>query len=247
TEIRFRKFCGDRVKSYDDLKPSALKQRIIEHFLPTLHEFKRQERDLKIEIELETAESNEQREFLSGVETVTYSDLPELNSVMIDDSTLDVYDKIEMFYHISVGGGKGSQLIAVNIDGRTIPINLIQPSSVPPDCSIIFLFSSSLFAARADSARQRLVLPDGLPEAELFKVLRTYVGNILEENIPQIEERNEETAVKFENDFPHLLGYFEQSTVGLINKDEALCIAQQKFFHEQKRILQCETFVRCFI
>ncbi|MDY0042985.1 MAG: hypothetical protein RBS57_21950, partial [Desulforhabdus sp.] len=46
---------------------------------------------------------------------------------------------------------------------------------------------------------------------------------------------------KFEEQFPHLLGYFENDTVGLIDRDDALAIAQQRFFRVQKEILQCET------
>jgi hypothetical protein len=46
--------------------------------------------------------------------------------------------------------------------------------------------------------------------------------------------------VQFEERFPHLLGYFEETTVGLIDKDDALNLAQFKFFKDQKDILQCE-------
>jgi hypothetical protein len=64
---------------------------------------------------------------------------------------------------------------------------------------------------------------------------------VLAEHIPQITERNERTKAKFEEQFPHLLGYFENDTVGLIDRDDALAIAQQRFFRIQKEILQCET------
>jgi hypothetical protein len=37
-----------------------------------------------------------------------------------------------------------------------------------------------------------------------------------------------------------LLGFFETDTVGLIDRDDALAIAQQQFFRIQKEILQCE-------
>ena len=44
----------------------------------------------------------------------------------------------------------------------------------------------------------------------------------------------------FEEKFPHLLGYFEDDTVGLIERDDALDVAQQRFFQAQKQVLQCE-------
>lgn len=63
---------------------------------------------------------------------------------------------------------------------------------------------------------------------------------MLTECIPKISETNAKTKKKFEDQFPHLLGYFDSSTVGLIDREEALNGAQQKFFRIQKEILQCE-------
>jgi hypothetical protein len=70
--------------------------------------------------------------------------------------------------------------------------------------------------------------------------LRQELGRILSEKIPQITEKNERVKEKFEEQFPHLLGYFEEDTVGLIDRDDALAIAQQRFFRVQKEVLQCE-------
>src|SRR5262249_37634249 len=38
-----------------------------------------------------------------------------------------------------------------------------------------------------------------------------------------------------------LTGYFDQVTVGIINKDDALWSAEKRFFHEQRQILECDT------
>ena len=241
TALVFANFSGDRVRSYDDLKPGALRGRLMAEFLPTLHDRLRNGRDFKITIDLETKEANEQKEFLSSAETITPTDLPELKSVPIKDPMLDAYEGVEMFYHIKSGMGERSLVTAVSIDGRTIPIKLLQPGAVPPDHSGIFLFSSKLFAGAADTSRQKLVLPDTISEPDLLRVLRREVGKVLSEHIPQISEKNTQTKQQFEDKFPHLLGYFEDTTVGLIDKDEALEIAQRKFFRAEKEVLQCET------
>jgi len=104
----------------------------------------------------------------------------------------------------------------------------------------VFLFESEIFHSNADSSRQKLVLPEGIQEARLFRVLRRELGKVLADKIPQITERNGKIKEKFEEQFPHLLGYFEADTVGLIDRDDALAIAQQRFFRVQKEILQCE-------
>lgn len=240
TTFAFTHFIKEKVKSYDDLKPGALKERLIEQFLPTLHERRRTNRPFKIVVDLQTAESKAHRDFFPSTETITAADLPELTTVSIKDNVLDAYEGVEMSYRIKSGMGEKSLLTAISIDGRTIPISLVDDRSVPPDYSGIFLFSSKLFSGAADTSRQRLSLPDSISEPDLMRVLRREVGQILSQQIPQIAEKNTETKQKFEERFPHLLGYFEDATVGLIDKDDALEIAQRKFFNAEKEVLQCD-------
>lgn len=240
TTLTFSGFAKERVKSYDDLKPDALKPLLIEQFLPTLDARKREGEAFRISINLKTNESNAQKEFFPHATEITSADLPPMTKITIQDDTLDAISTIDMHYHVAPVSGKGSSLVAFSIDGRTIPANLIPPSSFPPGYLCVFLFESELFHSNADSSRQRLVLPEGTPEAHLFRALRRELGRVLAEKIPQITERNEKTKEKFEEQFPHLLGFFEDDTVGLIDRDDALSIAQQRFFKEQKAILQSE-------
>lgn len=241
TALAFNSFAKDRVKSYDDLKPEALKPLLIEQFLPTLDARKRDGTAFKISINLKTNESNAQKEFFPHKTTITADDLPSMTKITIQDDSLDVVSAIDMYYHIEPATGKGSSLTAFSIDGRTIPANLIPPSSFPAGYLCVFLFESEIFHSNADSSRQKLMLPDGIQEARLFRILRRELGKVLAEKIPQITKKNEQIKEKFEEQFPHLLGFFENDTVGLIDRDDALAIAQQQFFRVQKEILQCET------
>lgn len=241
TTLTFTGFSGSRVKSYDNLKPDAIKPLLIEQFLPTLDARKRDGKAFKIWINLKTTESNPQKEFFPHEVTITPDDLPSMTKITIHDDSLDAFSTIDMHYHVEPVSGKGSLLIAFNIDGRTIPVNLIPASSFPTGYMGVFLFESEMFHSNADSSRQKLIFPDGLQEASLYRVLRREVGKILADKIPKITEKNEKVKEKFEEQFPHLLGYFENDTVGLIDRDDALEIAQQKFFRAQKQVLQCET------
>jgi len=239
TELVFTGFAGDRVKSYDDLKPNELKPLLIEQFLPTLYARKRKNESFKISIKLTNRESNAQKNFFPDETTITPDDLPSMTKVPIQEDSLNVTSTIDMYYHIESVAGKGSSLVAFNIDGRTIPANLIPSSSFPQGYLCVFLFESEIFHSNADSARQKLVLPEGTPEVLLYRVLRRELGKVLAEKIPQITEKNEKTKATFEEQFPHLLGYFENDTVGLIDRDDALEIAQKQFFRVQKEVLQC--------
>lgn len=240
TTLTFEGFRKDKVKSYDDLKPHNLKQQIIDHFLPTLNSFKRKQRDFNIVITLNTSETNVQKEFFSQDVTITSEDLPLMALVELENHGLDLNSKIEMFYHVKNTKGKVPPLIAFSIDGRTIPINLISENSIPSDFHCVFLFESELFHSKADSSRQKLLLPQGINEKQLYQVLRRELSQILAENIPQINEINKKTQKEFEAKFPHLLGFFETDTIGLIDKDSALNVAQQKFFQKQKEVLQSD-------
>lgn len=167
-----------------------------------------------------------------------------MTKISIKDDSLDVFSSIDMHYHVEPVLGKGSLLVAFNIDGRTIPVNLIPASSFPSGYMGVFLFESEMFHSNADSSRQKLMLPKGLSEASLYRVLRREIGKVLAEKIPKITERNEKIKKKFEEQFPHLLGYFENDSVGLIDHDDSLEIAQQKFFRAQKQVLQCDTLTQ---
>lgn len=240
TILFFTKFSKDKVKSYDDLKPGSLKEKIISHFLPTLNDLRDKKVDFKIYIELETEESNKQKEFFSSEAIIATDDLPEMRHKEIRDDVVDVHSNINMHYYIKETTAPASLLTAVSIDGRTIPISLIQPTSIPYGYSVVFIFASDLFGASADTSRQKLLLPESLPESALYALLRREIGNVLAESIQKISQVNAKTKKKFEDQFPHLLGYFDSSTVGLIDREEALNGAQQKFFRIQKEILQCE-------
>lgn len=240
TTLIFNGFRKEKVKRYEDLKPFNLKQQIIDHFLPTLNSFKRKGKDFNIVIKLNTNESNAQKEFFSQDVTISSDDLPLMTVVDLGNHGLDSISKIEMSYHVKRTKGKVSPFIAFSIDGRTIPINLIPENALPPDYHCVFLFESDLFHSKTDSSRQKLLLPDGINEKHLYQILRKELGKVLSENIPQINELNKKIQMEFEAKFPHLLGFFETDTIGLIDKDTALNVAQQKFFQMQKEILQCD-------
>lgn len=241
TVLRFNGFLGDRLRSYDDLKPIVLRDKLLEHFLPCFHERKKAKNDFKISIKLETQASNRQKEFFSDSQSITAADVPQLECKTFRDGSLHAFADISMWYMLRQGTGEKLQLTAACIDGRTIPIKLLHPNAIPPNHSAIFLFESKLFAGKSDSSRQRLVLPEGTSETTLHKVLRREMSNVLNEKLPEIVQKNIKTKQQFEERYPHLTGLFEENTVGIIDKDEAIEIAQFRFFKKQKEVLESDS------
>jgi len=107
TILTFTGFAGARVKSYDDLKPDAIKPLLIEQFLPTLDARKRDGRAFTISINLKTAESNTQKEFFPHEVKITPADLPSMTKITIQDDSLDAFSSIDMHYHVEPVSGKG--------------------------------------------------------------------------------------------------------------------------------------------
>jgi hypothetical protein len=239
TKLTFREFSNSRLKSYDDIKPSAIKRELFEQFLPALHERKILQKPLNIRISLSTAESNPQKNFYSDSLLLSPDDLPELTISEISERSLHFFDKIEVSSGVLTNQSYPFILTAVNIDGRAIPVKILTPSSIPAGTSAIFLFKSDLFG-KSDLARQKLILPEGVREIDLFRYLKLEVGRILGDELPEIKMRNEEVKARFEDDFPHLIGLFDDTTVGLVARDEVLDTAQRKFFQQQKEIIDSD-------
>ncbi|WP_317202074.1 ATP-binding protein [Janthinobacterium sp.] len=202
TKLVFKNFAKDKVKSYDDLRPGNLKEKIISHFLLTLNDLRDRDINFKISIKLETQESNSQKEFFSSDVTISSSDLPKMVHLRIMDETVDAHSHIDMYYYIKSDTLSVAHLqTAVSIDGRTIPINLLESSSIPYGNSAVFIFSSILFAASADTSRQKLVLSGGISERALNSTLRREIGLILADLIPEISKKNEKTEKNSKNNF----------------------------------------------
>lgn len=240
TILQFSGFKNEKVKAYDDLNPTAIKDRIIEHFFPRLNEMKEAGSNFTITIGLETGVDNLEKNFFSKTEYVRPEDLPVMTWEEVFDHGLDAISSIKLGFNITKTKSKSGILTAVSVDGRTIPIDLVKPSAIPNGYSVIVLISSDFLEGSADSSRQSLIVPEHIPENQFYGFLRKKVGEYLSREIPQIKEENSETKERFEQKFPHLLGFFEESTVGLIDKDEALSGAQARFFKGQKEILECE-------
>lgn len=221
----------------DDLSPEILKTRILEHFLPRLYKIKESGQTFRIDIELEDSRTST---MVSNLASLTDSDVPEFDSVIIQDAhpQIDTFGAADIRMLYAFRTGAGQSLTAACIDERTIPLNLISPGAIPADRVATFLFESEMFTGRADSARQRLVLQPPLSEETLFPVLRREISRVLFDKFPDIGIANEVTRQHLEATYPHFYGLFDNETVGLVDREQALEIAQRRFFKQQRDVLE---------
>lgn len=66
------------------------------------------------------------------------------------------------------------------------------------------------------------------------------VAEVIREGLPEIETHNKKIQNSLHKTFPHLVGYFEEDTIGLIDKEFTIHDAQVKFFNDQRKTLEAD-------
>jgi len=108
TTLRFSGFLGERLKTYDDLKPSQLKRQIIEQFLPFMFDRKNDRKEFAIQISLETSKSNPKQDFISDSTTITIADVPSFEAITYRDNMVEAFSDITIHYWLKSGMGEKS-------------------------------------------------------------------------------------------------------------------------------------------
>ncbi len=240
TTLVFKNFIGQKISSYDDLKPESIKQLLLNHFFPLLYEKKEKGQQLNIKIKLDVEVQNKDKDFYSDEEQITIDDLPEFETDSIEVPELLIQKQIKVYYRVKENWSKNKPVSLFCVDNRTVNINLKLEDKIPERYEVFFIFNSEEFSGQVDDSRQNLKLKNQEDEKNLLNALKDKISEILESKIPEIKKKNDATKKYLENRYPHLLGYFER-TVGIINKENALEDAQKKFFKAQKEILECGT------
>jgi len=238
-KLTFTKFCNTQLKSYDNLSPSKIKERLLKQFLPRLYALKQQGREFQLSIELATEESNPEKDFFSGTETLSLTDLPALQELKIEDKSLDLFQSDFTLLYLVEQNWKEKPITAICVDGRAVELPILKDAVIPSGTNAIFLLQSSFFDSKVDDSRQGLAI-DHDDFVIIEQIFTEKVSEILNLNVPAILSRNEETKTKLWSRYPHLAGYFSTASVGLIDEEKSVTKAQEAFFREQKEILSAE-------
>lgn len=75
-------------------------------------------------------------------------------------------------------------------------------------------------------------------EKDLIRHLfRITISKVIRDKFPKIKEVNDRNLYHLKNTYPHLCGYIDDSSVGFINPRDVLQSAENKFFKDQREIL----------
>ncbi len=240
--LSFEKYAKEKIYKYDYLIPHKIKEKLIQEFFPFLFSKKEKGESLSIEIKLDVAHPSPEHNFFSSTTVFHLGDLPQLKKTTFKDSSQEFFQSFDIHYSIQKTSEEKVRFIytAVCIDNRALEFDLVPLEAIPHGYELRCLFMSDYFEGKTNASRQKLELPDELTERALKEHLRTEIGIILDEEIPQVKLNNEQITKDLSNQFPHLNGYFSERPIGLIVKTIALEEAQKKFFSDQRKILECE-------
>ncbi len=240
TILKFSQYSKKDVYKYDFLIPKSIKKAIELHFFPFFHQFKKESKNLKISISLTTQEPNPEKEFYNDKRQIIVKEIPDLDYLEFPADTLSIFDKMEMYYSIKQNNTETSIITAICADNRTIPLEIVPKENMPTGYEIIFLFYSTYFNGKVNSSRQKLDVENYI-WITIKSILISKINSILNKKIPSIKSRNDKIKSDLENKYPHYYGLFDETTIGLIDREKTLEIAQKKFFQAQKKILETTT------
>ena len=218
-----------RLAQHSFVQPNYLKTRILSEFYARLYKLKQDGQN--IEINISSTINN-----VNSKTTLSTNEIPELQIIPLEN-VLELFAKMELHYRIEKASMDLSSVItAISVDNRTYKIDIIAPENLPIGYTLIFLLYSDSFNGKVDAARQNL----NLSEVELNsikKVFRDNITRIINQNLPQITEKNVERKNRLINQFPHLNGYFDIDNIGYASQSDILKKAQERFFKAQRDIL----------
>ena len=240
TTLEFSNYYLSKIATHDYLRPIALKKKILENFYPQLYLMKQEGKELTINISLNVREPDNRYEFYPDKQTIIINEINEMRVEPVDIALLDMFGEMSIHFSIKSIDFEKTIITALCIDGRTHKVDIISDENIPIGYEIIFLLYSNLFEGKIDATRQELTIDENTLKI-IKKIFQKKVAEILEREIPVITENNKKTKVSLMDTYPHLLGYFEQESIGFIKRDVSIKLAQEKFFRAQKEVLEASS------
>lgn len=230
TVLTMTEFLGTKLGRNDYIKPSYIKNALLENFYMKFYKAKLVGKQLNIFIRL----------FVDGQivskETITTDSMPSF-SVKELTTQMDFFNSIDLYYYVREVEIKETKVItALAIDDRSHRVEIIADENLPKGYEMIFLLISESFQGNIDGTRQNLTISDN--ELTIIKtIFRNGISEVIKEQFPQINKNNEKRVTYLKQTFPHLCGYFDNNDIGYSSQTDILKKAQDNFFRDQKEIL----------
>jgi len=240
TKLTFKGYKKGTIKSYDYIVPTKLIKEIIYHFFPRLYSFKLNKRQLEISISLSTKHENAEQGLVNDTIVFKVDELPELKKRELPDPTA-LIGKFTLRYSIEKSYIEQSIISAICADDRTIKYDVLSSKELPPDYKMIFILYSDYFNGKTNTVREKIEIDENSLKL-VRKMFIKLVSQVIKEEIPEVIKKSEETKKEVQSDYPHLQGFFDDESIGLVDKNNLIIEAQQKYFIAQKELLEATDF-----
>lgn len=239
TVIKLERYHRERIYKYEYLSHQWLKDLILRHFMLKMYQIKLSSGDLSVSIKVDTDVPSPDHNFHGGLSKLDLSDLPDLKERLTADS-FQLAGSVKMLYAIERDLERPKSFVsAICVDNRTLPIDLIPERNYPDGYQIVFLLCSDYFDGKSNNTREELDLDDATKQ-RVKALFVQIVSSLLREEIPEINEKNDLVSASLESQYPHLAGYFNEHSIGLLDKSSVVQSAQYKFFADQREILEAD-------
>jgi len=218
-----------KLSQYAYVQPKYLKKRILAEFYSRLYRAKQEGISIQITINSKINNSSDQK-------TILTDELPEMEMIPIENR-LELFAKMELHYKIQETPlEKSSVITAISVDNRNYNLDIIAEENLPVGYNMVFLLYSDSFIGKVDAVRQNLAMEE-VELQTVKKIFRDTINRIINEQLPQIAEKNTERKHRLANQFPHLNGYFDEDNIGYASQTDVVKKAQERFFKAQRDIL----------
>ncbi len=230
TNLHFSGFNGERIGKTDYIKPSYIKEALLETFYMKFYRAKQAGAPIQVTITLTVGG-------VTTTETINEETIPDFQSKELTER-LDLFNSITLYYNIRELENRVERRVitALAVDDRSFVETIIAEENMPAGYEMVFLLMSETFQGAIDASRQNLTMEE--PKLNQVKALfRDGIADVINEQFPQITEANTRRKENLERIYPHLSGYFEDKEIGYSSQADVLKKAQDKYFKDQKEIL----------
>lgn len=246
TYISFHKFSKERLGSKESIASTNIKENILSEFLPEFHKMKETGKNIKININ-----TNIDGNF--SYERISIEDIPKFECIEIESHYLnnisprlseklasDLFrEPLSLFYYIEKTSRKTSIVTSFAIDNRATKVSIVDKENYVDGFNAVFFLYSKCFDGQVNPTRQELTI-DKNDLKEIKKIFKSKIKDIFKEKVPNFCKYQEKQRKDLKNKYPHLTGYISEDDVGFSSKKDILYSARDKFFEDQKDILEKE-------
>lgn len=235
TELYLADYIKAKLFTNSMIDVAFLKKKILAHFYLRLFLLKKENKNIVINIKSKI-------DGKSRDSKISTDDIPNFKTISIKDEEVGAwFTDMTLYYYVQKSDThKPSNIVtAINVEGRTYSQNFITKEFFHSGYDMVFLLISKNFNGMVEPNRENLVLSES--NKQLFRnIFIKNISRIMNEMFPNIADAQIKKKNALTEKYPHLSSYIDADSVGYLRQSDVLGQAENRFFHDQKEILNTD-------